>query len=84
MRQFNITQLIVQSYTLQPTDCRNVQPYSVTCVAVEPSEAVEVKLAEQEMVDTAIKYTNKWIKYVKFGTEVVDPASLLKLTQLWL
>lgn len=84
LRQFNITQLIVQSYTLQPTDCRNVQPYSVTCVAVEPSEAVEVKLAEQEVVDTAIKHTNKWIKYVKFGTEVVDPASLLKLTQLWL
>ena len=64
--------------------CRNVQPYSVTCVAVEPSEAVEVKLADQEVVDTAIKHTNKWIKYVKFGTEVVDPASLLKLTQLWL
>ena len=84
LRQFNITQLIVQSYTLQPTDCRNVQPYSVTCVAVEPSEAVEVKLANQEVVDTAIKHTNKWIKYVKFGTEVVDPASLLKLTQLWL
>ena len=34
-------------------------------------------------VDTAIKHTNKWIKYVKFGTEVIDPASLLKLTRLW-
>ena len=46
-------------YTLQPTDCRNVQPYSLNCVAVEPSEAVELKLAEQEKVDTAIKHTNK-------------------------
>ena len=46
-------------------------------------KAVELKLAEQEKVDTAIKHTNKWIKYVKFGTEVIDPASLLKLTRLW-
>ena len=60
-----------------------MQPYSLNCVAVEPSKAVELKLAEQEKVDTAIKHTNKWIKYVKFGTEVIDPASLLKLTRLW-
>ena len=83
LRQFNISRLIIEGYTLQPTDCRNVQPYSLNCVAVEPSEAVELKLAEQEKVDTAIKHTNKWIKYVKFGTEVIDPASLLKLTRLW-
>ena len=41
-----------------------------------------MKLAEAEVVDTAIKHTNKWIKWVKFGTEVVDPASLLKFTWL--
>ncbi|MCS2889343.1 DUF6046 domain-containing protein [Bacteroides fragilis] len=45
LRQFNISQLIIQGYTLHPTDCRNVQPYSLNCVAVEPSEAVELKLA---------------------------------------
>ena len=82
LRQFNITQLIIQSYTFQPTDCRNVQPYTLTCVAVEPSEAVELISAGQEVVDTAIKHTNKWIKWVKFGTEVIDPASLLKFTWL--
>ncbi len=83
LRQFNISQLIIQGYTLHPTDCRNVQPYSLNCVAVEPSEAVELKLAGQEKADTAIRHTNKWIKYVKFGTEIIDPASLLKLTRLW-
>lgn len=82
LRQFNIRQLIIQGYTLRPTDCRNVQPYSLTCIAVEPSEAVELRLAEAEVVDTAIRHTNKWIKWVKFGTEVVDPASLLKFTWL--
>ena len=83
LRQFNISQLIIQGYTLHPTDCRNMQPYSLNCVAVEPSEAVELKLTGQEKADTAIRHTNKWIKYVKFGTEIIDPASLLKLTRLW-
>lgn len=83
LRQFNIMRIIIQSYTFPAAECRNVQPYTLTCVAVEPSEAVEVKLAGQEKVDTAIRHTNKWIKYVKFGTEVVDPASLLRLTRLW-
>lgn len=82
LRQFNITRLIIQGYSFQSTDCRNVQPYTLNCVAVEPSEAVEVKLADAEVVDTAIKHTNKWIKWVKFGAEVIDPASLLKFAWL--
>lgn len=84
LRQFNITQLIILSYSIGTSDCRNIQPYSISCVAVEPSEAIEVKLAEAEKVDEAIKHTNKWIKWVKFGAEVVDPTSLLKISRLWL
>lgn len=84
LRQFNISQLIVLNYNLSPSDCRNIQNYSISCVAVEPSEAVEVKLAREEEVDVAIKHTNKWIKIVKFGTEVVDPSSLLKISKLWI
>lgn len=83
LRQFNITQLIILNYSLSPCEFRNIQPYTISCIAVEPAETVKLKLAEQEKVDTAIKHTNKWIKYVKFGTEVVDPSSLLKLTKLW-
>ncbi len=82
LRQFNITQLIIQGYTFHTTDCRNVQPYSLMCVAVEPSEAVELKLADAEVVDTAIKHTNKWIKWARFGSEVIEPASLLRLAWL--
>lgn len=84
LRQFGISQLIVLSYTLLPGEYRNIQSYSISCVAVEPAEAVQLKLAEEEKVDIAIKHTNKWIKYVKYGTEVVDPSSLLNLTKLWL
>ena len=84
LRQFKISKLIVLDYSLPAPTYRNVQPYTLHCVAVEPSEAIEVKLADEEVVDEAIKHTNKWIKIVKFGTEVVDPASLLKVTKLWL
>jgi hypothetical protein len=84
LRQFNIEKLIVQSYTFSPSDCRNIQPYTLSCVAVEPSEAIELKIAREEQVDEAIKHTNKWIKIVKFGTEVIDPASLLKISRLWI
>lgn len=34
------------------------------------------------VLDTAIKHTNKWIKWVKFGAEVIDPTSLLKFAWL--
>lgn len=84
LRQFRIDKLIVLSYSFPPGDCRNVQNYTLSCVAVEPSESVELKLAQEEKVDTAIRHTNKWIKIVQFGTKVVDPSSLLKLTKLWL
>ena len=84
LRQFKIERLIVQSYSLPNTDCRNVQPYSIACVAVEPSEAVEVIGRETEINKTAIEYTNRWIRLVKFGTEVVDPSSLLKISRLWI
>lgn len=84
LRQFKISKLIVLNYSFQSSEYKNIQPYTLSCVAVEPSEAVEVKLAEEEKVDEALKHTNKWIKLVKFGTEVVDPSSLLKITKQWL
>lgn len=78
LRQFKIERLIVLNYSLPTTDCRNVQPYSLSCVAVEPSESIELKIAQQEKVDDAIRKTNKWIKIVNIGRGVVDPSSLLK------
>ncbi len=84
LRQFNIKQLIILSYSLPAPEYRNIQPYVINCVAVEPSESVEIKIREQEVVDDSIARTNKWIKLVKFGTEVVDPSSLLKISRLWI
>lgn len=84
LRQFKISRLIVLNYSFSHSEYRNVQNYSLSCVAVEPSEAIELKLRQEEEVDVAIKHTNKWIKIVKFGTEVVDPTVLLKITQKWI
>lgn len=84
LRQFNIDRLIVLSYSLPTSDCRNIQPYTLSCVAVEPSESIQLKLAAEEKVDVAIKHSNKWIKYARLGAEAIDPASLLKVSKLWL
>lgn len=84
LRQFNIDRLIVIGYSLGAPVCRNIQPYTLSCVAVEPSEAVEIKLAEAEKVDEAIKHTNKWIRYVKLGADAIDPSSLLQISKLWI
>ena len=78
LRQFKIERLIVLNYSLPTTDCRNIQPYTLSCVAVEPSESIELKIAQQEKIDDAIRETNKWIKIVNIGRGVVDPSSLLK------
>ena len=84
LRQFKISQLIILNYSFLPSEYRNIQNYSLSCVAVEPSESVEIKIAEQKKAEEAIKHTNKWIKLVKFGVDTVNPSSLLKITKSWL
>lgn len=84
LRQFKITRLIVLNYSLNPSDCRNIQPYTLACVAVEPSEAVELKIAGQEEVDRSISDVNKWLQFVRFGTRVIDPSSLIQFTKQWI
>lgn len=83
LRQFGITQLIVMSYNLNQSSCRNIQPYTLNCVAVEPAEAIEVKLADEERTDWIMKHTNKWLKWTRFGTKVIEPTAILNLSQLW-
>ena len=78
LRQLKISQLIILGYTLPPAEYRNVQPYTLQCVAVE------LISRDAEVVDEAIEHTNKWIKWVRFGTDVIDPTSILKLNNLWL
>jgi hypothetical protein len=41
--QFNVGQIIIKDFQLNAQECKNMQPYSLTCVAVEPDEEVTVK-----------------------------------------
>lgn len=40
--QLNVTRILIQSYQLGHPSCKNTQPYSFTCVAVEPDEDVTI------------------------------------------
>ncbi len=80
LHQFGITNLVVLNFSLGTSECRNIQPYTLTCVAVEPPEAVTVKTSIEETVDVAVKHTNKWLKWVRLGAQTIDPSSLLKLS----
>lgn len=40
--QFNVSRIIIQSFKLDPPKYQNIQPYSFTCVAVEPDEQVAI------------------------------------------
>ena len=51
LRQFKIERLIVLNYSLPTTDCRNIQPYTLSCVAGEQSESIVLKIAEQAKID---------------------------------
>lgn len=58
-QQFNVTQILIKDFQMgQNEGFKNVQPYSFTCVAVEPDEAVSV-------VEDTINATNLEISKMK-------------------
>ncbi|MDR1341516.1 MAG: DUF6046 domain-containing protein [Prevotellaceae bacterium] len=65
-RQFNIKQIIIKEFSLGSSDCKNVQPYSFTCVAVEPDEAVRVVIDTIGVLNMEIKEStlNSWYKFI--------------------
>ena len=41
-KQLGVDKIIIKNFNLGTSDCKNEQPYSFSCVAVEPDEAVMV------------------------------------------
>lgn len=61
-KQFNVSQIIIKDFKLSPVKgCKNIQPYSFSCVGVEPDEAVEV------VKDTVYKYNASVAQMKKKG-----------------
>lgn len=64
-QQFNVTQILIKDFQLsQNKGFKNIQPYSFTCVAVEPDEEVKVIEDTIQAADFAIESSPKrgWTK----------------------
>lgn len=64
-QQFNVTQILIKDFQMgQNEGFKNVQPYSFTCVAVEPDDAVEVVEDTLEATNLSISQMKKkgWAK----------------------
>lgn len=61
-KQFNVSQIVIKDFKLSPVKgCKNVQPYSFSCVGVEPDEEVAV------IKDTVYKYNTSVAQMKKKG-----------------
>ena len=82
--EFNISKIIIKSYSLGEPKYKNEQPYSFTCVAVEPDDVVTilkdtVTTLNQELAGSPL---NKWYQFIlnnkwgqKLSNAVVDQAT---------
>lgn len=59
-KQLGVTSVIIKDWHLDAPEYKNIQPYSFTCVAVEPDEIVEMK-------DTIQALDNTFDDQTKFG-----------------
>lgn len=64
--QFNVKRIIVTSYSLGAIEMKNIQPYSFSCVAVEPDEDVKITKDTIGAINTALELSpmNQWYKLI--------------------
>ena len=58
--QFKVNNVIIQNFQLETPKYQNIQPYSFTCVAVEPSESVQIVDDTLEAIDFQIQASSTW------------------------
>lgn len=65
-KQFNIDKIIITDFSLGEPECKNEQPYSFSCVAVEPDEDVMVTKDTIAILNQEIQLSpmNKWYKLI--------------------
>lgn len=76
-KQFNIEQILIKDYSMGASEKKNEQPYSFTCVAVEPDEDVSIATDTIGVLNSeiAISPMNKWYKLIlnsKLSSIVAD------------
>ena len=53
--QFNVDRIIIEDYRLEQPECKNEQPYSFTCVAVEPDTDVTIESDTIDLINYHIE-----------------------------
>jgi hypothetical protein len=66
LEQFNVNRIIVKDYSLGTQVYKNMQPYSITCVAVEPDEDVKIEKDTISVLNTELQLSpmNKWYQLI--------------------
>ena len=52
--QFGVSRVIIQDFKLEDQTYKNVQPYSFTCVAVEPNDNVQIETDTIKVINRAL------------------------------
>lgn len=65
-KQFNIDKILIKDFNLGVPECKNEQPYSFSCVAVEPDESVAISSDTIGVLNHEISLSpsNKWVKLI--------------------
>lgn len=68
-KQLGVDKIIIKNFNLGTSDCKNEQPYSFSCVAVEPDEAVMVTEDTIGVVNQTIQESSisKWYQLILNG-----------------
>ena len=78
--KFNVKQILIKDFNFGNQEFLNVQPYTFTCVAVEPDEDVIVKSDTMAVInkDIVLSPMNKWYKLIlnnKYAEIVANTAA---------
>lgn len=79
-KQFNVDKIIIKDFNMQNQEFKNIQPYTFSCVAVEPDEDVIVKSDTIAVINREIEVStmNKWYKLIlqnKYAEIVANAAT---------
>lgn len=53
--QFNVERMLIKDWRLEAQECKNIQPYSFTCVAVEPDTDVVIESDTIDLINYKIE-----------------------------
>lgn len=79
-KQFNVDKIIIKDFNMQNQEFKNIQPYTFTCVAVEPDGDVVVKSDTIAVINREIEVSSmsKWYKLIlqnKYAEIVANAAA---------